>query len=244
MPGMDGYEVLEKLKENELFNSIPVIIITGMSRAEDEVKGLLLGAVDYITKPFHEIIVKARVDTHVKIASQMRMIEQLGSVDLITNLYNRRQFVDLLIHEWNQAVTNEQPISVLMIDVDNFAEFNNEFGEKKGDNALKVIAGSIKSSLYDPGYIIARWSGKKFSAILPNTDVVTAVRTAEETRKNIEKVAIFSKDNISQHLTVSIGIGSMAPKNENTIEEIIKVADRELRQAKDTGKNKVCYTLQ
>jgi len=243
MPGMDGYEVLEKLKEHVINSSIPVIVITGMSRAEDEVKGLLLGAVDYITKPFHEVVVKARVDTHIKIAFQLRMIEQLSSVDTITNIFNRRQFVDILIHEWEFSVREKTPISVLMIDTDHFDDYNSTYGEKKGDIALKTIAETIKSMLHLPDYIVARWDGQKFSVLLPNTDLLGAVKVAESIRKTVETIATLTEDDAINRLTVSIGVTFMTPGKDNKIEEIIRKADIELQKAKDSGRNKVSYSL-
>jgi len=243
MPGMDGYEVLGKLKEHVIYSSIPVIVITGMSRAEDEVKGLLLGAVDYITKPFHEVVVKARVDTHVKIASQLRMIEQLSSVDTITNIFNRRQFVDLLMHEWDFAVREKTPISILMVDVDHFDDYNNAYGDKKGDIALKTIAETIKSVLHLPDYVVARWDGEKFSVLLPNTDLLGAVKVAESIRKTIETIASLTEDDAAHRLTVSIGATYMTPTDKNKIEEIIRKADKELQKAKDSGRNKTSYSL-
>jgi len=243
MPGMDGYEVLTKLKEHVINSSIPVIVITGMSRAEDEVKGLLLGAVDYITKPFHEVVVKARVDTHIKIASQLRMIEQLSSVDSITNIFNRRQFVDLLMHEWDFAMREKSPISILMVDVDHFKDYNNAYGEKKGDIALKIIAETIKSMLHLPDYIAARWDGEKFSVLLPNTDLLGAVKIAESIRKTIETVAALTEDDSTHRLTVSIGVTFMTPSSENKIEDIIRRADIELKKAKDSGRNRISYSL-
>jgi len=243
MPGMDGYEVLAELKKSIIQSSIPVIIITGMSRAEDEVKGLLLGAVDYITKPFHEVVVKARVDTHIKIAAQLRMIEQLSSVDSTTNIFNRRQFVDLLIEEWGHSIRTRVPISILMVDVDLFDVYNTKFGEKNGNFALKSIAEVIKASLGNSTYIVARWDGEKFSVLLPETDLIGAVRTAETIRKNVESMVLPGEDNTVHHLTVSIGVAFMVPKDENKIEDIIREADKELQRSKDSGRNKVSYSL-
>jgi len=243
MPEMDGYEVLRRLKDNDLFSAIPVIVITGMARAEDEVKGLLLGAVDYITKPFHEVVVKVRVDTHIKIAAQMRMIEQMGSVDTITNLFNRRQFVDLLIVEWGHALVKKSNICILMIDVDSFKSFNNASGEKRGEAALRTIAGAIKSTLNQPDFTVARWDGDKFSVLLPNTDFLGAVMIAEAIRKTVESTTVFGDNNISQHLTISIGAACVTPSETNKIEDIIRIADNELINAKKTGRNRVSYTL-
>jgi len=241
MPIMDGFEVLAELKKSTATRSIPVIVITGMSRAEDEVKGLVLGAVDYITKPFHEVVVKARVETHLKIATQMRMIEQLGTVDITTNISNRRQFVDYMISEWECSIRERATIGVLMIDVDNFEKFTNTYGRQNGDIVLRTIAGSIKTSLKSSVDFAARWDRDRFSVLLPDTSLSVAVKTAEEIRKNAEAVDIIADDNVVHKMTVSIGVATITPSRSNKIEDIIRQADRELSNAKVTGRNKVSY---
>lgn len=109
MPGMSGFEVLAELKKNNLTMNIPVIFITGIDNNESEEKGLSLGAVDYITKPFHNSIVKLRVKTHQKIIEQMHTIERLGMIDALTNIPNRRSFDNQLSVEWNRG--NEKPVA-------------------------------------------------------------------------------------------------------------------------------------
>jgi len=241
MPGMDGFAVLAELKKSDLTRSIPVIIITGMSRAEDEVKGFLLGAVDYITKPFHEAVVKARIETHLRIVSQMRIIERCSFVDTLTNLPNRRQFDNNMIAEWNRAVREKIPISVLMVDVDHFKIFNDTHGHQLGDLALQVVAKEILSSLKRSSDVAARWGGEEFSVLLPNTTLEGAMKVAEDIRKNVEAAVIQMPCGASQlQVTVSAGVASFIPGNDSDISEIIRRADEALYIAKDSGRNKVC----
>jgi len=241
MPGMDGYEVLTELKNNDKTRDIPVIVITGLSRAEDEVKGLVLGAADYITKPFYEVVVKARVDTHLKIASQLRKIEQLGSIDTTTNISNRRLFVDNMIGKWEFAKREKFPISVLMISVDRFEDYNHTYGRENGDFALKTIAGVIKSSLSRPDDVAARWDREKFSVLLPNTSLGDAVITAEIIRKNVESMELVNDLDTPHRLTVSIGVASIKPSDDSKIEDVIRLADNAMKHVKDTDCNRVKF---
>jgi len=241
MPGKDGYEVLAELKKNEQTRTIPVIIITGMSNVEDEVKGLLLGAVDYITKPFNPAIVRARIETHLKIVAQMKIIERFSLVDTLTNLPNRRQFDNHIIREWNRAIREKTPISLLMIDVDKFKVFNDTHGHQQGDVALQMVAGAIASSLKRSTDIAARWGGEEFTVLLPNTALEGAMIVAEDIRKNVEMAMIPALDGVNKHkVTVSLGVAAAAPDADCVIAEIIRQADSALYAAKNSGRNKVC----
>jgi len=129
MPGMSGFDVLAEFKKNEETRGVPVIIISGLADENDEEKGLLLGAVDYITKPFKNSIVIARVKTHLKIVEQMRIIERLSIIDQLTNIPNRRYFDNRINSEWKRAIREKADISILMIDVDHFKKFNDTYGQ-------------------------------------------------------------------------------------------------------------------
>ena len=118
MPEMDGFAVLQALRHDARTKNIPVIFITGQDRPEDEAQGLLRGAVDYITKPLNEVIVKARVATHLKLERQRRMLESLANIDGLTELPNRRQLDQVYHGEWECARRNQLPLTVAIIDVD------------------------------------------------------------------------------------------------------------------------------
>jgi len=240
LPGLSGFDVLADLKKNDLTSSIPVIIISGQSKPEDEVKGLKLGAIDYITKPYNDLVVKTRIETQLNIMKQMRTIEELGFVDMLTNIPNRRQFDRFLTREWNRSIREKTPVALLMIDVDHFKIYNDTHGHQQGDVALQTAADAIVASLKRSIDIAARWGGEEFAVLLPNTKLDGAVKVAEEIRANVEKASIPYGDGAESHkVTISIGVSSMIPSSENYIAKLITQADKALYKAKDTGRNRV-----
>lgn len=237
MPGMSGFDALVKLKDSELTRDIPVIFITGLDSREDEETGLLLGAVDYITKPFHDSIVKLRVETHLKILTQMRTIERLGMIDTLTNIPNRRCYDNQLSVEWNRAVRNNAALSILMIDIDDFKQFNDAYGHMHGDKVLQAVASVIEKTLKRPADFVARWGGEEFSVLLPETDLEGVLFIAEQIRLNVENTSITHQSGLKSKITVSIGASHRFPSLTDSIDLFISLADYALYAAKAAGKN-------
>lgn len=244
MPDMSGFDVLLALKEMEEVRRTPVIFITGLNSVEDEEKGFLLGAVDYITKPFNNSIVKARVKTHLQIVRQIRTIERLGMVDALTDIPNRRCF-DTQIHaEWGRAIRENTPISLLMMDVDKFKNYNDTYGHPQGDVLLQTVAGIIAGSVKRPTDLIARIGGEEFAAILPNTDADGAVNVAETVRARVEATKVPAEgSNFSTSATISIGVAAIRPTVNDSIKDFVFAADKALYAAKEGGRNQVCVVL-
>jgi len=240
MPDMDGYTVLATLKKSEETRNIPVIFITGLSNAADEEKGLTLGAADYITKPFSSVIVKLRVRNQMKMLDQLRLIERLSKLDQLTELPNRRSFDEQLHSEWRRAAREQKYISILMIDVDKFKNYNDTYGHQQGDVALRAIAKAITSTFKRSSDFAARWGGEEFSLLLPSTDSSGAFEIAEQIRRQIEDMNIPSSDGSISKITVSIGINTLVPIDGSTINEFISGADEVLYKAKRNGRNRIC----
>ena len=238
MPDMTGFEVISKLKEMDATNNISVIFITGLTNAEDEEKGFFLGAVDYITKPFHKSIVKARVNTHIKIIDQMRTIELIGLLDPLTKVSNRRGFESRLNVEWNRAVRERTSISILMMDIDKFKNYNDTYGHQQGDAALKAFADISSKSLMRAVDFCARWGGEEFIILLSGTGADGAAEVAERIRKNIESAVIPDEKGAETRITVSIGVNSAVPDADTSIDDFIKKADQALYKAKESGRNR------
>jgi diguanylate cyclase (GGDEF)-like protein len=238
MPDMTGFEVIEQLKASDDTNKIPVIFITGLTSSENEEKGFFLGAVDYITKPFNEAIVKARVNTHIKIVDQMRTIEQLGLIDPLTRVSNRRGFENRAYTEWSNAHRERNPLSVLMMDIDKFKTYNDTYGHQQGDEALKAFAKTCVESLFRATDFAARWGGEEFIILLPHTDSSGAAEIAERVRKNIEETVISTEDGRVTKITVSIGINTAIPSAETVFNDLVKGADQALYKAKESGRNR------
>jgi len=239
MPEVDGYTVITTLKNNERTKRIPVIFITGLSSQSDEEKGFLLGASDYIIKPFSPAIVKLRVQNQMKMIDQLRTIERLSMTDQLTELPNRRSFETRLNTEWRRAQREQTPLSILMIDVDRFKNHNDAFGHQQGDVALKTMAKVFTMEIKRPSDFVARWGGEEFVVLLPDTDIQGAYYTAERIRESIEKTKIVCSDGSVTQLTVSIGINTTIPEQDSIRDNFISIADKALYKVKDEGRNKV-----
>ncbi len=252
MQDMTGFDVLLALKKSDLTSKIPVIFITGLSSVEGEEKGFALGAVDYITKPFNASIVKARVKTHLQIVKHLRIIEEMGMIDPLTNLPNRRCFEERLNVEWSRSVREHTPISLMMMDIDNFKVFNDTLGHPLGDAILVGSGAVFASALRRQTDFAARLGGDEFAIILPNTAAAGAVNVAQAIRAGIAGINIANLHGAemlpraalaSGHLpplSVSIGVAGMVPETGDHSHELVKRADICLYQAKNQGRNRVC----
>jgi len=242
MPDMDGYTTLSKIKNYPETQKIPVIFITGLDSDKDEEKGLTFGAADYVTKPFNATIVKLRVRNQIQIVNQMRTIEHLSMIDQLTNMPNRRSFDDRLNMEWKQAVREYTPISLLIMDLDKFKNINDTYGHQQGDVVLQTIAGFLQQSLKRPGDFTARWGGEEFVVLLPNTPLEGALDVAEKIRAGVENTSIPIADGLEVKMTLSVGVSSVLPVNETSINVFISSADKALYLAKDAGRNRVFHS--
>ena len=239
MPEMSGFEVITKLKESNDTVNIPVIFITGLTDPADEEKGFFLGAVDYITKPFNRSIVKARVNTHIKIIDQMRTIERIGLIDPLTKIANRRGFENRFVADWGGAIRDQTPISFFIMDIDYFKRYNDTYGHHQGDIALRTFAETAAQSINRSKDFVARWGGEEFVGLLPNTDIKGAAEVAESIRKNAEKLQILTEDGEMTGITVSIGVNSIIPTKDTSSDDFMSKADQALYKAKETGRNRV-----
>lgn len=239
MPEMSGFDVIVKLKDSDLTDKIPVIFITGLTGEGDEEKGFFLGAVDYIAKPFKKAIVKARVETHIKILDQMRTIERIGLTDPLTRISNRRGFEGRLNAEWGNALRNQMSLGVLMLDVDKFKNYNDTYGHQQGDLLLKAFAEVAAQTLMRSSDFVARWGGEEFIVLLPGISIDGAANVGERIRANIEAMVVPAEDGTETRVTVSVGANSIIPGADNTIKDFINKADAALYRAKELGRNRV-----
>ena len=241
IPEMNGYEVFAALKKSEKTKDIPIIFITGLSGTDDEKKGLALGAVDYITKPFVPEIVELRVRHQIQIVNQIRTIERLSMTDQLTGLHNRRSFDVRFNVEWKNALREQMPISILIMDIDKFKTYNDTYGHQQGDVALQSFAKTFAETLKRPCDFAARWGGEEFIALLPNTDAQGALFIAEQIRERIQEMEIPSPDGHGVKITVSIGVNSRLHGDEDAPNEFFSRADEALYMAKAKGRNRVLH---
>ena len=240
MPGMDGYEVCRRLKASEQTQHIPVIFITAMGQEADETKGLELGAVDYITKPFSLPVVRIRVKTHLELKRHRDMLERLSMLDPLTGIPNRRRFDETFELEWKRAERDASFLALIMIDIDFFKKFNDQYGHQIGDECLIQVAQSLVNSVHRPGDCVARYGGEEFACILPGTDIHGALRVAENMRDEVAELQIpHDQSSVAPYVTISLGAASILPARMNWPEKLLTGADHALYHAKDEGRNRV-----
>jgi len=237
MPEMDGYSVLTALKASEKTRNIPIIFVTGLNNPIDEEKGLSLGAADYISKPFSPAIVKLRVQNQVKMLNYICEIKQMSMTDQLTKLPNRRNFDERAWIEWNRAVRYKTPISILMIDLDNFKCYNDTYGHQQGDFALQTVSKIFIRELKRSTDYTARWGGEEFVVLLADTDFNEASSIAERLRKETENTKIPLADGQSTGITISVGVNTLVPTPDCSIDDFMHQADEALYTAKKSGRN-------
>ncbi|MFO8031870.1 MAG: diguanylate cyclase [Desulfohalobiaceae bacterium] len=241
MPEMDGYELCRRLKADEQTNTIPVIFVTARDSAQDEEMGFSLGAVDYISKPFNPTIVRARVKNHMNLKIKTDMLEKLSMQDGLTHIPNRRFFEETLGKEWARATRNGLPLSLVMMDIDNFKAYNDNYGHGAGDECLQHVARALKNALSRPMDLVARYGGEEFVALLPETDAQGAKHVAEGLRSAVQALEIpHEYSETSAQVTISIGVAthSQEKKRESAL-ALQQAADQALYQAKGKGRNQV-----
>ncbi len=241
MPGMDGLETCQRLKEDADTADIPVIFVTSQNSPEEETHGLEVGAVDFISKPVNPAVVRARVKTQLTLKAQTDALRMLASLDGLTGVPNRRIFDERLDAEWRACRRSGSPLSLLMVDVDHFKLYNDHYGHLDGDQCLKAIASALASSVERGRDMLARFGGEEFVCLLPDTDLEGAKHIAEKLRQAVEGLAIpHVESKTAATVTVSLGVATTAQCDALEPPDLLKVADEQLYLAKQSGRNRVC----
>jgi diguanylate cyclase (GGDEF)-like protein/PAS domain S-box-containing protein len=165
-------------------------------------------------------------------------LEQLATRDGLTGLANRRCFDDTLHAEWSRALRQRQPLSLLMVDVDNFKAYNDANGHLGGDECLKRIATAVSSEMR-ANDLVARYGGEEFAVILPNQSLKGAASVAERIRTRVEQLQVPNRLAIGQQVTVSIGAATALPSIDTSASDLVATADAALYRAKHMGRNRI-----
>ncbi len=238
MPGINGYQVCEILKADPSTKDIPIIFVTANNTEEDEQKGLELGAVDYITKPFRQPIVMVRLKNHIELKRQRDLLSHLSNYDGLTGIQNRNRFNSYLEDEWRRGTRLKTSLSLLLLDIDCFKQFNDNYGHVAGDVCLRQIAQSIAQTLKRSIDMAARYGGEEFACILPDTDHTGARLLAEQIRQTIIELSIPHDYSLAEpYVTVSIGVADLLPSSKQSSLVLVEAADTQLYLAKKAGRN-------
>ncbi|OGB04685.1 MAG: diguanylate cyclase [Burkholderiales bacterium RIFCSPLOWO2_12_FULL_64_99] len=184
--------------------------------------------------------ISERKKTEEKLLALQKELEALSFKDGLTNIANRRRFDASLELEWDSAVRQRQPLSILLFDVDCFKQYNDLYGHVQGDRCLVDIAQTLSLALDGPRDLAARFGGEEFIVLLPEADASVALKVAERCRRLIQKQAIVhAQSPHDQRITVSIGVGTIIPDDHIKPSHFLEVVDQRLYVAKKTGKNRI-----
>ncbi|KTB89749.1 diguanylate cyclase domain-containing protein [Pseudomonas fragariae (ex Marin et al. 2024)] len=261
MPGLDGLTLVREYRSNPLTRDIPIIVLSTKEDPLIKSAAFTAGANDYLVKLPDNIELVARIRYHsrsymtllqrdeayraLRVSQQQLLdtnlvLQRLMNSDGLTGLSNRRHFDEYLELEWRRAIREQSQLSLLMIDVDYFKPYNDNFGHLEGDEALRQVAKAIRNSCSRPSDLPARYGGEEFAMVLPNTSPGGARLLAEKLRQSVSSMNIpHIAPAPGSSLTVSIGVATMTPQLGMPSRQLILDADKGLYQAKNNGRNQV-----
>jgi len=219
-------------------------MLTSKAEHTDKVRGLELGASDYVTKPFDEGELVARVNTHLRIKElheslqeKNRQLLEMANRDGLTGLYNHRYFHESVSKDFQRAVRYNESLSCVMFDIDHFKKFNDTYGHQTGDVVLKTLGGLVKKLMRDSD-LAARYGGEEFALLLYHTEAKDAYQIAERLRKTVEQYK-FQAEDLVLSVNISVGVASYYHPEISDAKTLIECADKALYRAKEEGRNRV-----
>jgi two-component system chemotaxis family response regulator WspR len=257
MPGIDGLDLVRQYRATPVTHSVPVIVLSTKDEPSTKRDAFRAGANDYLVKLPDRVELIARIRYHTRAyldhvqrdaaylalrESQRQLVnanlelQKLTRIDGLTNLGNRRYFDEYIQAEWHRALRTETPISLLMIDVDNFKRYNDAYGHLAGDEVLKQVGGVIQTSANRAGDLAARFGGEEFIVVLLGAGLEAAGQIAERMVQRVRDLAI---PHGAGQVTISAGVASMVPSSTTSTDDFINAADFALFRAKAAGRNRV-----
>ena len=238
LPESRGLDTLENFRRQ--CPDVPVVVLTGLQDEEAGVEAIRKGAIDYVTKPFKQDGLRTRISIALQMVELQDKLLLLANTDELTGLTNRRHFFDILEREILCAKIKDNPISVMILDLDHFKSINDTYGHPGGDIVLKQTAEILQQSIY-PLDVVARYGGDEFIVLMPSTPPEKAAQAAERLRKVIDNHQ-WNVPNQQISITTSIGLANSDYRNSLSLSELIEDADSALYAAKRSGRNCViCY---
>jgi two-component system cell cycle response regulator len=237
MPKMDGFELIKRIRGNSALKNIYLILITARIQEGDRVRGLDLGADDYITKPFSFSELLARIRVGSRVVQYQQHLEYQSQVDSLTGLFNRRAFEKKMDEEFERSKRYHSPLSVLLLDIDNFKTINDTYGHHGGDAALVKISETVRARTRQSDFP-SRYGGEEFILVLPETDQDSALQVAGKIHESIRACA-FGTTARPFALTVSMGVSSTSARFYSEWRGLVEDADRAMYVAKNSGKDRI-----
>lgn len=240
LPGIDGLELCQMFKTNNITQHIPVIVISSRTRGSDVMNALEAGAFDFIKKPIDQLEVLARVRSALRQRRYEKELLDMAVRDSLTNLYNHGLIMELLTKELYNAFRRQRPLIFVMIDVDHFKSINDNYGHQAGDAILKGLAKMLEETLRKGDYL-GRYGGEEFAMIFPGLDKENGINLCERIRNKVQNFKFIYNDQVVA-VTVSLGAFAAEPDREWNAQEVVLLADKALYTAKESGRNRVAWS--
>jgi diguanylate cyclase (GGDEF)-like protein len=238
MDGISGLETCKILKNNSQTQHIPIIFITSMHDQDDQNRCWEAGCVDFVAKPVNGITLRNRIKAHLTLKLQTDLLRRMSFVDGLTGLYNRHLLEDVMAKLISDVNRSKQTLSIMMLDVDWFKDYNDTYGHIAGDECLKSLAGVINESLQRPIDLAIRYGGEEFLCLLPDTDQQGVEFIANVMLKSVQNLAIKHKLSEFKIVTISIGIHTICSNKNASFDDVLAKADEALYAAKQLGRNR------
>lgn len=256
----DGGNFVGTCRQGGALMAVPLLVIAPQADGAGRESAFAAGASDYLSHlpARSELLARLRYHSAAHLARQERdaalrrlheaeqslaraqaEIDELAGLDVLTGVATRNRFEHLAQTEWQRGRRNGQPLSVLICDIDHFNEFNQRLGHSAGDLCLKKIAGLLTGQLKRPSDLAARFGGEEFAIMLPDTSLDGAVRVAEACRTSLERLALSHPSPERRVITMSIGVASSVPDEDDGLGNLLGRADEALQAAKARGRNRV-----
>lgn len=260
MPDVDGMTLLGKYKGTAEIQAVPVIVLSTKEDPIIKKDAFERNASDYLIKIPDKIELIARIHAHsrsylaqkqrdeafaalrelqVELEKKNAELARLSARDGLTGILNRRSFDELLPKEFNRAVRDNKPLALILIDIDHFKLFNDNYGHQGGDDCLRKVAQELDRVVQRSSDFVARYGGEEFAVVLPGTDCQGAEVVAESLCLAVERLGIVHEySSAADHVTISAGISVIMPDKRKSAAELVAVADKALYKAKEEGRNR------
>ena len=260
MPEVNGIEACERIKADERFVDVPVVIVTSSEDLNSVAVAFVCGVVDYLNKPLSQVEILARVQSilllknevvrrkssekalaavSAQLAAANQLLQQHDCVDVLTGLDNRRYLESVLAEEWRRGMREALPLTLIFIDIDDFKGYNLTKGYFAGDACLKQLAEALTAALGRAGDVVVRYGAEEFAVMLPNTDLAGGVEVAAELCSKIAALDIRYEQGLDGWLTVGMGLATMLPMPDTTHHLLLAAADEALTLAKEAGPGQI-----
>lgn len=259
MPDIDGYSLVNAYRANEFMRNIPVIMLSTKEDPEDKSLAFERGANDYLVKLPSKIELIARIRAHSKsyltqlqrdeafsalrelqleLEKNNEELQKLTCLDGLTGISNRRRFDEFIYHECLRSARENTTLSLILIDIDHFKQYNDNYGHLAGDGCLRQVATALNEVVHRPADLVARYGGEEFAVVLPNTDIEGAIQIAQLLEEKIRQLNIPHENSpTARCVTLSMGITSRVACEQTSPADLIELADRALYEAKEGGRD-------